>query len=59
MSTEASIEDTEALAKLKVLLREWEHAKANGFLGLDADIAVMRENIRELEDRLAAGPIRG
>jgi hypothetical protein len=59
MSSDAMIEDTEALARLKALLRDWEHAKLDGFPGLKTDIAVMRENIRKLEKRPAATSSRG
>ena len=44
--------DSETVAKLKVLLRDWEQAKVNGIPGLEADITLMRERIRELEHHL-------
>ena len=54
MQSEATLKDTEALANLKQLLRGWEHAKLQGFPGLEADVAAARETVRELEERLAA-----
>jgi hypothetical protein len=42
-------EQTETLAKCRLLLRSWERARVNGIHGLESDIALMREEIRELE----------
>lgn len=49
VSGDAMSEDTETLAKLKVLLRGWEQAEINGIPGLEADIALMRQRVHELE----------